>query len=161
MLACLLACMYGCSYVCNHVCIYVYGCIDIFIYVRMDEFLFVLVCLFRIINVFFLIFSCYIVSRIKVYVYYICLALMQKAKDMRRIGYSWRSARVGGEGRLLFNGNVYGPAGSALVGLRARALWGRRKEALGVFFLWVRGEGGGGWWKALTFAFFFICFALL
>lgn len=32
---------------------YVYGCIDIFIYVRMDEFLFVLVCLFRIINVFF------------------------------------------------------------------------------------------------------------
>lgn len=57
MLACLLACMYGCSYVCNHVCIYVYGCIDIFIYVRMDEFLFVLVCLFRIINVFFFSFS--------------------------------------------------------------------------------------------------------
>lgn len=81
---------------------------------------------------------------------------------MRRIGHSWRSGRVGGEGRLLFNGNVYGPAGSALVGLRARALWGRRKEALGVFFLWVRGEGGGGWWKALTFAFFYLfCFIVV
>lgn len=43
-----------------YVIMYVYmfmGVLIFFIHVRMEEFLFVLVCLFRIINVFFLIFS--------------------------------------------------------------------------------------------------------
>lgn len=56
MRVCLPACLLACMDVVTYVIMYVYmfmGVLIFFIHVRMEEFLFVLVCLFRIINVFF------------------------------------------------------------------------------------------------------------